>query len=259
MNGPTPPESHGRAAEATLRAVVALSALTAAWQAWHQPSTVNGVLFMELGQPAELARLVDRGAALLLAVAGAAVGLRGSRPAALLIALWLLALAIARTVGGGTAFAHLAVPAQAVRFAAPVCLVLLASSAPRGAELLLRLAAAATFAVHGWEALQHTPSFVDLVILSARNHLDLRIGEDTTRLLLTAIGWADLALAAAVLLRRWRWAAAYMAIWGALTLTSRMTAHGHELWPEAAIRVANAGVPLALFLLWGKHSRTSGT
>jgi len=252
-------ESHDRAAGATLRVVVGLSALTAAWQAWHQPSTVNGVLFIELEQSEELARLVDRGAALLLALAGAAVALRGSRLGALFIALWLLALAVAKTVGGGTAFSHLALPAQAVRFAAPLCLVLLASGAPRGAEILLRLAAAATFAVHGWEALQHTPAFLDLLILSSSNLLDTRLSEATARHLLTVIGWLDLAVAAAVLLRRWRLVAAYMALWGAVTLSSRVTAHGLSLWPEACIRAANAGAPLALWFLWRGFSRRSTT
>ena len=162
----------------------------------------------------------------------------------------MLSLAGARTLQGGEEFSELALASNALRYSAPPALWLLHLKRDRLATLLMRLALASTFAAHGYEALQQHPQFVDLVIPAARQYLGLQLTESEVRGILILIGVVDLAVAVGILLRRSRWILAYMAGWGFITLLSRPLSWGWERWPEAAIRCAHAGVPLALLFYW---------
>ena len=238
-----------RAVELALRLCVALTALTAAQVAWSRPTVVNGLLYFDLGLDEGLARTIDRTAALLLLAAGAATLLRSWRWPAAALLVWLIAVASSTTLRGDGAFSSIALPAHATRFGAPLALLLcgLASEAP--ASWCLRLCAASTFAAHGYEALVHNPHFVDLLLLST-SRVGYALPEAEARLALDVIAWVDLVVAALVLVTRWRVVALYMAAWGAVTAASRLTALGPEAWTETGMRVANALVPLALYLAW---------
>ncbi|MFT4540745.1 MAG: putative membrane protein YphA (DoxX/SURF4 family) [Planctomycetota bacterium] len=242
-------ESSG-AAELVLRFVTALTCVTAAWLAWARPTTVNSQLFMELDVSSELAGTIDRTAAFLLLLVAAAVLFTRSRLACAFATTWLLALALAKAASGGEFFSEFAPLASAVRFGAPVALLLIWSRRDSAAFWVLRVCVAVTFVAHGLEALAHAPGFIDLILLSARRFLDLRISEAAACHALTVIGVVDIVAAILILAQRWRSVAGYMTIWGLATLTSRMTAMGFERWPEAATRIANAGVPLAILLEW---------
>ena len=50
-----------------------------------------------------------------------------------------------------------------------------------------------------------------------------------------------------------------MALWGIITACSRITANGWEAYPEALIRAANGGLPLAILLYWLNRQRLKPT
>jgi hypothetical protein len=246
-----------RSAESVLRLCVAVTALTAAWAAWSRPTVVNGLLYFDLGLEEGLARTVDRVAAGLLAAGGLLVLLRPWRWPAALVLLWLVALASSITLRGDSEFSGIALPAHATRYGAPLALLLLALPGEAPARGCLRLAAALTFVTHGYEALVHNPHFLDLLLLSARR-VGARLTEAQASAALDLIGWTDLVVAALVLLTRWRAVALYMAVWGAITAASRVTALGPGAWTEVGLRAANALVPLALALSWSAAAGTGG-
>lgn len=242
-----------------LSVVVCGSALGAAFVAYNHASSVNSLLFIELGWDEGMARCVDVVAAILLILSAALVLLAGAGSsrtrlaACTLIGVWFLGTGIATTIVGGNTYSHLAVPAGAARILAPAGLVMLAGaeSYRRGAERLLALGVAVVFGTHGYEALAQNPRFIDLIILSADRWQDwLQISEASARSMLMAIGVIDVLVAGLVLRFRWPALALYLLLWGALTAASRWAALGTEAWPQVALRLANGGIPLVLFLLW---------
>lgn len=178
-----------------------------------------------------------------------------------LITGWFLALAVAHQIRGGP-YTQWALAEHAVRYAAPLALMAIGplaalwphSSAASGfAWVLLRLAAAATFVAHGYKAIQGYGPFVDLILLTDLRWLASGIEQSTAETGLAIIGWIDLLAAVIVLSPWWRVAAVYMAIWGAVTASSRITGLSLDAWPETLIRAANCGVPLAL-VWWSRRS-----
>ena len=151
-------------------------------------------------------------------------------------------------------FAWLIFPEQAVRFAAPIALTmwLVADASPllrTMAIWLLRLSAAATFIAHGYEAWIAHPPFIDLII-GAGLRADLRIEQSSAEQLLAIVGAIDFVLSGLILFGRFRSAAFYMALWGLATASSRIVHSGMGAYFDTLIRVANAGVPFAIFLYW---------
>ncbi|MFT7667856.1 MAG: hypothetical protein ACI8X5_000541 [Planctomycetota bacterium] len=251
----TEPSTRGSVGAIILRLTVVLSALSAGWVAWSHQSSVNGWLFMGLGTSEAFAVNVERWAALVLLFSSLSLMWKPTWIACGLIFAWLLMLAVTTRIQAGEAFAYLAPASHAIRFVAPISLMLLHLGRSGLAFGFLRFAIAITFVAHGYEALQHHPQFIDLLIPSVRRQFGVRLREDDARLILSLIGCIDIALAAALCFRRWRWIAAYMAAWGAITLVSRMSAWGLERWPESATRLANFGAPLALYYYWRDLAR----
>ena len=252
-----------------LRISVAGQCIAAARTAWVAGSEINGWLFIKVGLPESVASFTDQVAAgLLLAVAASAI-FRPLRALYLFNAAWMAAVCFAVFTNPGTAVDVLAPISHAVRVAAPLALALLPlrpgeelrNGAPKTALALwvLLFGVAATFTAHGLEALQHYGRFVDLIIGSAKQWFGWSISQATAEELLTVIGIQDILLALMLLSRRWRWVAGWMAIWGLSTALSRVTAMGSGSWHQSLIRIANGGVPLALFLGWWHLVRPSGT
>jgi hypothetical protein len=252
-----------------LRISVAGQCIAAARTAWVAGSEINGWLFIKVGLPESVASFTDQVAAgLLLAVAASAI-FRPLRALYLFNAAWMAAVCFAVFTNPGTAVDVLAPISHAVRVAAPLTLALLPLrpgeelrlGAPKTTLALwvLLFGVAATFTAHGLEALQHYGRFVDLIIGSAKHWLGWSVSQATAEQLLTVIGIQDILLALMLLSRRWRWVAGWMAIWGLSTALSRMTTMGAGSWHQSLIRIANGGVPLALFLGWWHLVRPSGT
>jgi hypothetical protein len=249
-----------------LRLCVALQCVAEARSAWITGSEVNGWLFMRAGLPESAAILTDQVAAVLLVAVAASALFRPMRPLLFLGAAWLAAIALAIWSNPGTTVDSLAPLAHAVRVAAPLGLALLLPK-PRGlfhqrppqasvGVWILLLGAAATFTAHGMEALEHYGRFVDLIIGSADRWIGWDVSQAQAETALTIIGVHDILLAALLLMRRWRWIAGWMALWGFATALSRVSAMGGDSWHQAAARMANGAVPLALFLAWWQVVRS---
>lgn len=144
---------------------------------------------------------------------------------------------------------------RSARYLAPLALALLwhairsRRAVGSGTVLLLRIAAAATFAAHGYGALITKASFVALINGTFSN-IGIEIDPVTSGMALKVIGAVDIIVAGLVLVTPWRPVVAWMAFWGFVAAGSRMTAYGWDAWYETAIRLPNGGVPLALLCLW---------
>jgi hypothetical protein len=256
-----------RGASLALRLGIAVQCATLAWIALEHYTTINSVLFMNLGTAEETAHLVDRWLAVGALVVAVGMLVRPVAVLALVASVLFLLVAIATSVDGGHRFAHLAPLSGAVRWLGPLALAVLwfgrrvdeptSTARVDGASWVLRVAVAATFLGHGWEALQHHPAFVDLVLGSLRRMFGEAPSEAAVRSILTGIGVLDLALAALVLVRRWSWVVAWMALWGFATAASRTLALGTGFAHETALRTLNGAAPLALLLLWRSRGARS--
>ena len=151
---------------------------------------------------------------------------------------------------------------HAVRFVAPVALLVFVTGTGSYLKLewLLRIGIASTFIGHGLAAYWLKPGFVDLIVGTLDTFLgsDWRLAEEREKLaiiLLPWIGRMDFLLAFLILLptKYRKTVALWMAIWGFVTATSRLTAFGIERWPDLIIRAANWGIPL---LLWWEMRAT---
>ena len=240
-------------------------------------SDVYGWLFFDHGWPETVAQQIDDWgtiacfsagwAIVLAAVIGVAIrgrarqtsieGFRTSRLqqvatslAAMVVAIWMLAVATTHMARGGV-YAELTLGEQAVRFAAPLVLMVLTLQ-PRWRRLALLLllgSSAITFLVHGYKAIQCYGHFTDLILLTDARLTGMSLRQSTAEFSLVVIGIIDIAVAVLLVATRWRWLAGYMVLWGAITAASRMTALGWPAWPETFIRATNWGVPLACLLL----------
>lgn len=167
------------------------------------------------------------------------------------LSAWFAALAALGWYQAGYFGWQFTIPAHATRYLLPLALALWLRAEPSPwPERLLRWAAGATFLAHGVEALHHHPVFIDYLIAAARNLLDARLPESTARAMLSVIGAIDLAVAVAVVTKRWRAVAGWMAFWGLVTAGSRIVHYGWDRWPMFAVRAANFAIPVALVALW---------
>lgn len=149
---------------------------------------------------------------------------------------------------------------QLLRMAAPFALLLLirdcsssqvAPSRTVRVMELLRWATAIVFFVHGIEALQRNPKFIDLMIVSTEQTLGWNLSESTAAMILTTIGTIDVLAAVACVSFRSLPIMGWVAFWGGLTAMSRVVAHGWDVaWHQAFTRVPHFGVPLAVALWW---------
>ena len=145
---------------------------------------------------------------------------------------------------------------HAVRYIAPIVLLVWMWNVHRGSGVLrkgwmwaLRASASATFLGHGLNALQASPSHVELIQLT----FGLGVSESAAAKALVLIGCIDVLVAVLLLVRPMRWVVGWMSVWGMIAVASRLTAYGFaEGWDAAAIRLGNAGVPLVIWMAWVK-------
>ncbi|QDT03793.1 hypothetical protein K227x_21780 [Rubripirellula lacrimiformis] len=289
MNAPAPPtfsdHSATRRMMACLRMVVVIECFGLGgrylFSSFETESDIYGWLYFDCHWSETVAQAIDNGGALATLVAGGLLCVTGwwmgqnpngpsgsklvrwlDRAAASWIAIWMLLLAAAHMMRAAV-FAELALPEHAVRYAAPLALAVCGGAgwgAPLKASaqlrrtsnivLMLTVAAACTFAAHGYKAYQCYAPFTDLILLSDMQWTDTGCTQATAEQVLVVIGIADIIVALVLLVFRSRWAAFYMVVWGFVTAASRMTALGSDAWPETLIRIANGGVPLALLAYW---------
>ena len=172
----------------------------------------------------------------------------------LLPAFWLLANAQAIGLNGGKAFAELAIPAHATRFGLLIALAILFGQHPKNNQFvhwLIRISCGLTFAIHGWEALHLNPAFQDLLYFTA-GHVNIDLPEWGCHGILRVIGIMDILLAISVVSVSNRRVLIWMACWGLITAASRPIALGFDVWPEFAMRLPNAVMPLLLIFHSGQ-------
>lgn len=209
-------------------------------------------LTLEVGAGEPLALGLVHGTAWALLAAGVLQVFVRSRVLWLGIAAWLAGLAAAKWWDGGV-YAEWTPAAHATRWLAPVAAVLWHDERPRSAEMVARLAVAATFAAHGYEALTGHGEFVDY-LLTVSGVVGIDLGQDPATSLLAAIGVVDVAVALLVLASRWRVVAAWMALWGAATACVRLAEYGVSAYDKVLVRVPNALLPLWLLLRWRRSA-----
>lgn len=116
---------------------------------------------------------------------------------------------------------------------------------------LMRIAIAATFAIHGMEALQLKGPFVDLLIGTSQRWFGWEMTQSVAEQILTIIGYVDLGVAGACLMVRSRLVCGWLALWGFLTALSRISAGGFEYhWHETLWRASHFCIPVTLGLYW---------
>lgn len=256
-----------------LRAIVLVQCVGLVWTSRVAGTEIETILFGEYGWPDRFSFLLDRtiaGALLAVAVVGLVLPMRAGY---VTMAAWFVAMPLARWSFGGVPFHELALPADAIRWVAPLAIALLPACSFRQASAalpceapsrevpvtwLLRAAVAATFFTHGIEALQGHPGFVDYLLIADRRLLEVGLDQSGAELLLRVIGVVDIACALALLaLPLRRGLLAYMAFWGLLTAGARIVHSGEHGIHEALVRVANGGVPALLWLLGARLPRAA--
>ncbi|WP_372720376.1 hypothetical protein [Novipirellula sp.] len=246
------------------------------WATNETESDVYGLLYFDWGWSEAFAQHVDdfgalscgAAAVLVLLTASASLPLEGAwaangksggtsrgwfRPFVFRVSLawifvWMFLLALIFMIRGDR-FSELSLGEHAVRYGLPLALLTFSFSQTRSAGVwMLRVAAAATFIVHGYKAMQLYGPFTDLILISDASWLELQIEQVTAERALWAIGLVDIVAGIVLLTFRWGAVPVYMGCWGVITALSRMTAFGGDAWPETLIRAANGGVPFALVL-----------
>lgn len=223
-------------------------------------SSINAYLFLDLGYSHAAAARVER-MVLVLVSALAVASLAWPRWFLLApVALYLLLEATAGYLVRGYAFSEWTPAAHALRFLAPLALILIARSLVRpspaallGGTWLLRVGLAMVFLSHGFEAYERHPAFIDLIITTAQNLLGMRIEESQASTALRIIGALDIAAAVLLLVRPWRPILLWMLFWGLVTAFSRMTSYGWGAYTDVLLRSTHFAVPLALLWIGGSR------
>lgn len=175
------------------------------------------------------------------------------------IFLYVLFEAWAGYYQGGYRFSEWTLGAQALRYMVPLAvIVILPWPFSRMLSLkgqvnlacwLLRIGLAVVFATHGLECLMGNPHFTDFIIGSANNMLGVRWTEALALQIMQFIGWVDIIVALAVLLKPNKFLLAWLMFWAIITAFSRMTALGPGAYTEALQRASHIFAPLAVYLL----------
>lgn len=244
---------------ALLGTAVAATALGMTVAAFRGDGTaLNAFLFTDLGFSHSEAAQCERGAVSVTWVFSIAALVWRRWPLLLPAAFYFFAEALARTHVQGEAYSDWALLTHAARYVTPLTMALLLLGTNRdrlrrwsaaGGRWALRIALAAVFASHGFEALRANPAFVDFIISTAANLFQSRITETNARSVLELIGVMDVVVAGAFLLRLHPALLGWAALWGAVTALSRVTANGWGAYPDVLVRASYFLGPVALWLL----------
>ncbi|MEX0685711.1 MAG: hypothetical protein WD267_05025 [Balneolales bacterium] len=217
------------------------------------------VMFMEWGWAHEATVEVEYYLGYLLILISISILVYPTRIVAALAAILFFGFSRAAMIDGGEPFSEWLLASHAVRFAAPIALILLLTPWKNskdeyiGQKTVLWLmigGLALTFLAHGIQAFLLHPHFVDYIIGSAQTLLQWRVDQSTAELLLRFIGIVDIIVVALLLISSTRqYAASWMIFWGLITALSRMTDVGFHAYYEVLIRFSHFCIPLAIIIL----------
>lgn len=173
--------------------------------------------------------------------------------------LYILFEAWAGYYQGGYGFSEWTLGAQALRYIVPLSVVFLLpwpfsksfslENKISASSWLLRIGLAVVFTTHGLECLMENPQFIDLIIGSVNNILGVRWTEATALQIMQVIGWVDIIVAVAVLLKPHKYLLAWLLFWSTITALSRMTALGTDAYTEVLMRASHILTPLAVYMI----------
>lgn len=169
--------------------------------------------------------------------------------------VWESLLAATKTYRGGELLSDWVFAEHGLRLAVPISLLILHfSERLQPTEWVLRIAVAATFAIHGIKAWLAAPAFVTMVIATCENLFEFWPAQSAVELTLKVVCIADLIVAVLIIARRWPRVALYASLWGFITALARYTSQS-TAWPETLLRAAHVGGPLTLYLQWQRSFR----
>lgn len=172
------------------------------------------------------------------------------------ISFWFMAQSFAVMLTGGKGFSELALLAHAARWGMPLILLFMLLEKEELADWSAKIFASSTFLIHGWEAWSLNPPFQDL-LFNFFGYFSYSPTSGFIAVILHTVGVMDICLAIGILLLKSNKIYVWMAIWGFVTAFSRPLTLGLEAWSEFAIRAANGGIPLWLFLSHMKACETN--
>ncbi len=254
-----------RRADWTLRIAILLFAIGLARAYFTRTgSSVGSIALLEWDISHARILLAEKLAASLILVSAVTVLVRPSVTALAVIAGLVFAESCAAVHTGGAHFTDLTPFANALRFLTPLALALLIPF--RGAVIpspaqchisawVLRIGLAVVFLIHGMEAWNLHPQFIDYIIGSGRNLGGYAITESAAGSALKMIAVVDIAVAMLVLFRPWTALLVWMAFWGLITALSRTTSLGFASYPEVLLRASHVIAPIALWQLTAAISR----
>lgn len=166
-------------------------------------------------------------------------------------------------IQGGYHFSEFTMGAHALRYLAPVALLVLVLpdnvslhlNRQKISSWILRIGLAVVFITHGVECLQQNPRFIDLLIGSSYNLLGEYIPEEVALHIMTIIGWVDVLVALLVLLKPHKTLLMWLCFWATITAFSRMTSFGSGAYTEVLLRASHILAPVALWLLLSELER----
>lgn len=170
----------------------------------------------------------------------------------------LLMEAYALTVYPADVTKSLNLPCHALRYLSPVAFFLLSSERKVWGIRILCWATSITFLGHGTKALMEYVDFLDYVLAFFQD-IGSPITKQTAVLMLHVIGTIDIALAHHAMFfnrRRILWVFRYMALWGFIAASSRVTFMGFGSWHEVLSRTPHFMGPIVILLLLKDKSTT---
>ena len=152
-----------------------------------------------------------------------------------------------------------ALPCYALRIGTPIALLFFLRGRQDLGLTVAKVSCSLTFLGHGVGALYQKTIFLDY-ILAFFHDFGYSITLDNGIMLLTIIGTIDIAIAhhaAFFHCRRVQWVFRYMALWGLITASARVTFMGWGAWHEVTMRTPHFLVPLFVCLFLYSHKNIS--
>ncbi|ERM84184.1 hypothetical protein P872_15485 [Rhodonellum psychrophilum GCM71 = DSM 17998] len=215
-------------------------------------SALEGILFMEYGLDQAAAKKIENAIALVFLLIGAVTFFRSGKVLIMIIVFLFLFMAVLIQRQAGSPFTDCTVFAHAARVLAPLGLFLLVKKDFHTRKIIyfiLVLGLGITFITHGMEAVSLHPYFLDYLITSFQNLAGVELDQHHAERILQIIGSLDILLGVFIFFVRNKWLLLWMAFWGLVTASSRITELGWGMYPEVLSRAAHFGIPLTLIFL----------
>lgn len=248
-----------RTADWLLRAAIVLFALGLARGLFTRVgSSIGSIALLHWDIPHTTILLGEKIGAAVVLVAALSLLIRPTVVALLVVAVPVFTEAVVALKAGGSHFFELTPYAHALRYVTPLALIPLIANAGffgtpetrrNTSAWLLRVATATVFIIHGYEAWNLHPYFIDFVITAANGMLGTDMYEATAVTILKIIAIVDF-IAAICLLVKPSWPLlGWLAFWGLVTALARPVTLGFLSYPEVLLRASHVLAPLTIGFL----------